>query len=400
MKRRNFIAKSALGTVGSLLVPTFLKGFDQPTLPSYLVDQGKILVVLQLSGGNDGLNTVVPFKNDLYFQKRPGLALKETEVLKLSDELGFHPSLGGLRALYDKGMVQIINEVGYPNPDRSHFRSMDIWQSGSGSDEYVTSGWLGRYLDSNCLGADCLPYKAIEVDDTLSMALKGNQVNGLAMADPGRLVKQARQPLITSLNKGPALLDEDNLGYLYKTLASTVSSAEYIFETSHRLKNTETYPSNPLGKQFKTISTLIQSGISTKVYYVSVSGFDTHADQLRKQSRVLQEVSDSLKAFFDDLGKSSLGKEVLVMAFSEFGRRVAENGSRGTDHGTAGPVFLISQGIGKKLEGTGPDLSQLDEGDLRYKTDFRDVYATLLQKWLMTSPDKIISGHPNILNIL
>ena len=382
--RREFIQKSALATVGTMLIPNFLKGFEQQAFAlQQAQSQGKILVMVQLSGGNDGLNTVIPFRNDIYYRERPTIGIKSDKVLKLNDEIGLNPALEAIRGLYDNGSMQIINNVGYPNPDRSHFRSMDIWQTGSSSSEYLKSGWLGRYLDAQCSGK-CEPYAAIEVDDSLSLALKGLKVKGMAVQNPAQLYRQTQNPFLDRLAKVNHE-EFDNVNYLYKTLSETISSADYIYEKSKVYQSKATYPQSDLGKRMKTISELINSGVQTQVYYVSHGSFDTHVNQINQQERLLKQYAESMKVFIDDMKANGRMDDVLVMTFSEFGRRVKQNGSNGTDHGTANNVFVM----GGKLKTDknlmqASDLQNLDEGDLKYKVDFRNIYSTVLDKWLKT----------------
>jgi uncharacterized protein (DUF1501 family) len=399
MKRRNFIKQSGLTVAGTMLIPNFLKAFEA-NYAGAIAASGKTLVIVQLSGGNDGLNTVVPFRNDIYYRERPTLAVASGNVLKLNDEIGFNPALESLKALYDDGLVTVINNVGYPNPDRSHFRSMDIWQTASRSDQYLSTGWLGRYLDATCSGSNCLPHRAIEVDDTLSLALKGDRVNGLAMLDPKKLYNQTNNSFVHDLAKVDAdhADESDNVHYLYKTLAETSSSAAYVYDkaglSGNKIHHTEgTYPATELGKRLKTVSELIQSGVATSVYYVSVSGFDTHINQAGQQERLLKQYADAMKAFMSDMKASNRERDVVVMTFSEFGRRVKQNASNGTDHGTANNVFLIGGDVrlGKVLN-EAPNLTNLDEGDLKYTVDFRTIYASLLRNWLKAD-DVAILGH-------
>jgi uncharacterized protein (DUF1501 family) len=388
MKRRDFLRQSAFTTAGSMMIPSFLKAYE---LGQMNVDPmgSKVLVVVQLSGGNDGLNTVVPFRNDIYYRERPTLAIAREKVLTLNDELGFNPALEPLKALYDDGLVRVINNVGYPNPDRSHFRSMDIWHTASSSDQYLRTGWVGRYLDAACSGAGgCAPHSAIEVDDTLSLSMKGNAVNGLAVLNPKKLYNQTRDGIIKELAQTSFTKTQDNAGYLYKTLAETVSSAEYVYDKSaksvHRTKGV--YPAHELGKRLKTVSELIQSDTSTRVYYISISGFDTHVNQAGQQERLLRNYAEAVKAFMDDMKSTNRQNDVLLMTFSEFGRRVKQNASNGTDHGTANNVFLVGGGLsgtgGERIYNEAPDLVNLDVGDLKFTVDFRSIYATLLEDWL------------------
>jgi uncharacterized protein (DUF1501 family) len=349
--------------------------------------------VVQLSGGNDGLNTIIPYRNDLYYKARPSLALKETDgILPLSDDLGLHPAMHGLKGLYDQGQLAVLNAVGYPNPDRSHFRSMDIWQTGSGSDQLLTTGWLGRYLDSSCAGC-ALPYQALEVDDTLSLALKGELRKGLALKTPSKFHQLTQSRYLSRLSQelAPAAATSE-LHYLYKTLAETASSADYLYDKSKVHTSTATYPNTDLGRNLKTTAELITSGVESRVYYVALSGFDTHVRQHEQQGRLLGELSDGLAALAADLQKSDEWHNTLVMVFSEFGRRVTQNASHGTDHGTANNVLLLSGGLRKPgLLNAPASLADLDEGDLRYRVDFRSLYASILSDWL-GADDKLVLG--------
>ncbi len=380
----------------AMMVPSFLTGTSLGKL--YKNRAGKILVVVQLSGGNDGLNTIVPYRNDLYYQNRPDLGIAKTEVITVSDELGFNPGLKSLRELFDQGQMSIVNNVGYPNPDRSHFRSMDIWHTASDSTDYLNSGWIGRYLDSNCQGCQS-PYQAIEVDDTLSLALKGANRRGFAMSDPGRLKRTADNPILQAISKSARNdVDENKVGYLYKTLIDSESSADYLFAQSKKNHSSAAYPQSEFGQDMRTIAELITADTDTKIYYVSLSGFDTHANQRMRQERLLGQYADAMKVFVPDLKQNGLLDEVLILTFSEFGRRVKQNASKGTDHGTANNLFLM----GGKLKKPGffneaPDLSQLDEGDLNYTIDFRKVYATILDKWLEAPVPAILGkSFPNL----
>ena len=299
----------------------------------------------------------------------------------LTDEAGLNPVLTGFKELYDNGNVGILNSVGYPNPDRSHFRSMDIWQSGAKSDEYIYTGWLGRYLDAQCNGCS-KPTQAIEVDDVLSLALKGENNKGLAVKDPKRLYTTSRAKYFKDINadhqKG-----EETIDYLYKTMSETISSAEYIFEQSRLHPSSQTYPSTELGKNLKTIASLILSDINTKVYYVSVGSFDTHINQENQQKRLFTELDGAVSAFVKDIKSNNRFDDVMLMTFSEFGRRVSQNASGGTDHGTANNMFFVSGSLKQKgILNAMPDLNDLNDGDLKHKVDFKDVYATVLNKWL------------------
>jgi uncharacterized protein (DUF1501 family) len=387
IKRKEFIQIGSLATA-SFMLPKFLKAFEKPAM---LPLGNKVLVVLQMSGGNDGLNTVIPVRNDIYYKSRPKLGIEKDKALTLTDEVSLHPSLAGFKELFDGGSLGIMNSVGYPNPDRSHFRSMDIWQTASDSRNYVYTGWLGRYLDAQCLGCD-KPTQALEIDDVLSLALKGEQMKGIALKDPQRLYNTSHQKYFKDVLADHKVSGvEQPVDYLYKTMAETLSSADYIFQQSKLRPSSQQYPKTGLGKSLQTIASLIFSDINTKVYYVSLGSFDTHVNQQGQQERLFTEMNDAVKSFVADLKSNNRFEDVLMMTFSEFGRRVSQNASGGTDHGTANNMFLISGALKQKgLINEIPDLNDLDEGDLKYKIDFKNVYATVLSKWLSADEKNIL----------
>ncbi len=359
----------------------------------------KVVVVIQFSGGNDGLNTVIPITNDIYYRERPKLGIIKKDAVQLTDEVGLNPALVSFKDLYDDGSLGILNNVGYPNPDRSHFRSMDIWQTASKSNEYTSTGWIGRYLDAQCQGCD-KPTQALEIDDILSLALKGNTNNGLAFKDPRKLYSISNEKYFKDLDAAHHT-GEETADYLYKTMSETLSSADYIFQQSKLRPTGETYPGTGLGKDLKTIASLIMSDINTKVYYVSLGSFDTHVNQESQQKKLFTELNDAIKAFTNDLKKNNRFQDVLLMTFSEFGRRVSQNASGGTDHGTANNMFFISGGLKQKgMLNAMPDLADLNEGDLKFSIDFKDVYGTILNKWLGADDNIILGRKSDYLNFV
>ena len=388
IKRRQFLQIGSLAT-GSFMIPKFLKAFENKV--PFVPGGNKVIVVLQLSGGNDGLNTVIPVRNDIYQSARPNLGLAKDKTLMITDEAGLHPALQGFADLYNDGSLGIINSVGYPNPDRSHFRSMDIWQTGSESNETWQSGWIGRYLDAQCKGCD-KPTQALEIDDTLSLALKGTDEKGIALRDPKRLYNTSHEDYFKALSADHHTDDHPKpVDYLYKTMSETLSSADYIFAQSKLHPSSAEYPKTGLGNSLKTISSLILSDINTKVYYVSHGSFDTHVNQQQQQQRLFTEMNDAVSSFVKDLKANNRFNDVLLFTFSEFGRRVAQNASGGTDHGTANNMFLVSGGLQQKgLINAMPDLSHLQDGDLKYQVDFKNVYATVLNKWLKADDEAIL----------
>ncbi len=396
MDRRKFLKQSSLAS-SLFFVPSFVKAFENIAASRLGY---KRLVIIQLSGGNDGLNTVIPFHNDIYYKERTSLSIPKSNVLKLTDEVGLHPSLAPLNRLYDQGLLTIINNVGYPNPNRSHFRSMDIWQTAVDSNEYSQSGWIGRYLDHYGEA----PYSAIQIDESLSLAMKGETKNAIATQDPKSLYNLSRDPYFENLNKHnkDTHLSEHNLGYLYKSMIESHSSSKYIFETSKTVSAKREYPNNKFGKQLKTAARFINSHLDTKVYYASLNGFDTHVNQMPTQKRLLNQYAQSVETFVEDLKAGGTFNDTLILTFSEFGRRVKQNASSGTDHGTANNLFVIGNqlkkpGIYNKLA----NLDNLDDnGDLKFEIDFRTIYATVLSKWLEADDEKILNKSFKQLNFI
>jgi uncharacterized protein (DUF1501 family) len=396
MKRRDFLKISGL-TGSTLLVPGFLKAFEGQ-LAKFT---GKRLVIVQLSGGNDGLNTLIPFTNDNYYKLRPKLGITQDKVLKINDTAGFNPSMDGFRKLYDEGLMSIFNAVGYPNPDRSHFRSMDIWHTASNADEYLNTGWIGRLLDANCPGSENA-WHALEVDDTLSLAMKGLQKSGFAVKDPQRLQQITRDPFLAEIEKnGMASESTGELSFLYKTLAQTTSSANYIAVKAGIKTSSTVYPQHELGNSLKQIAELISAGMESGVYYTSISGFDTHVRQAESQNRLLGVVSDSIYAFTKDLREANALNDTLVVVFSEFGRRVKQNASNGTDHGTANNLYVIGGSLKKPGMQNGlVSLTDLDDGDLKHTLDFRKVYATLLNKGIGFNHEQVLGRKFDLLDFI
>ncbi len=384
--RRDFLKLSSLASA-SLLMPQFLQGLGQASLGR----PDRKLVIIQQSGGNDGLNAFVPFRHDPYYRARPQLAVEAQKVLRLSDEVGLNPALAPLRDLYDQGQLSLVHSVGYPNPDRSHFRAMDIWHTGSNSDEYWNTGWLGRYLDHACQGSDAAAHRVIEVDHTLSLAVKGEQVKGLGLRDPRRLFQATQREWNQQLARQAPSTPNQELAYLYKTLTETQQSAAYVYEKSKVFRSQVDYPQNRLARDLKQVAELICSGVETSVFYVSLSGFDTHVRQRGPHDRLLGGYAESVAAFVRDLQQNDRLGSTRILTFSEFGRRVAENASGGTDHGKANSLTLIGGGLQQPgIYNATPDLDRLDDGDLAHEVDFRQVYATLLRNWLEVDDEAIL----------
>ncbi len=364
----------------------------------------KVLVVLQLSGGNDGLNTVIPFEDPLYQKSRPTLAIGKGEALPLvvgdeavragaagpgAAELGFHPGMKALHGLYREGVVAVLQGVGYPNPSRSHFRSMDIWHTARPDSEDVTSGWLGSAVSRNRGRLSALDVG----DERLPLALAGEvQVPTLQNLDwVDHLATDRGRDLMLRLRAMSSLERKGDVERVRALADSTLRDIDSIVEIRNRPCPVE-YPGSRLADSLKWIGQLIGGGFGSRIYYLSRGGFDTHAQQKDAHAQLLTQVSDAVAAFYRHLKTLGAAERTTLLVFSEFGRRVSENGSLGTDHGVAAPLFLVSGSVRGGLHGPHPRLDDLDEGDLRFHTDFRRVYATLMEDVLGIDSGPILAG--------
>lgn len=385
MRRRQFLQHTTFAASG-MLMPGFIRQYVSSKATSR---QNKILVIIQWSGGNDGLNTLIPLGQDPYYQFRPSLALHEEESILLQKDLGLHAALRPLAPDILGGGIHILNQVGYPNPDRSHFRSMDIWQSGSGSRETWSTGWLGRYLDHQC--TSCSPYTALETGDALSLTLKGADRQGFVMENPDLLYRTASNPFLRALSRRKGIAEHSDLHYLYQVMQETHLAADVLHQAIESHPLTEAFPATALGRQLEIIARLILSDEDIHIFYASLDGFDTHANQKQAQANLFTQYAEAMQAFMTELKRHQLWSDTLVMTFSEFGRRVAENASRGTDHGAANQVWLAGGNLsGDPLRHAVPDLTRLVDGDLDYRIDFRSIYQELLTGWLHADSSAIL----------
>ena len=367
MKRRNFLSLAGTFTGGTLLLPDFLHAFGQQ--PN-LVSGEQSVVFIQLNGGNDGLNTFIPYTNPLYYQYRPKIALTKDKIIGKNQGMAFHPALKGFAEIQQNGDLSIIQNVGYPNPNRSHFRSQEIWQTASKSNQYLSEGWLGRYLDLQC--KDHQPIAGINIDNTDNLSLRGIEPNSITVKNPNQFRSRNGRTAPVQLSANPQL-------DFVRKIASSISEGSNEIQTAlSNAKQTGEYPKSGLAKNLEWIARLIKGNLNTKVYYTSLNGFDTHDNQLQKHNRQLTELNNAVFAFYRDLKAARLLQNVTVVIFSEFGRRVKDNG-RGTDHGKAAPMFVIGGNNRGQIIGNNPNLSNLDKGDLRYEIDFRSVYASILK---------------------
>ncbi|MBX7247212.1 MAG: DUF1501 domain-containing protein [Candidatus Sumerlaeaceae bacterium] len=394
--RRQFLGTASLLAAGAAM-PQFLARAAAAVESGKVVKgfhDDRILLVVQLGGGNDGLNMVVPYSDDAYYRARPKIGLKQDRLIKINDQIGLNNRMTAMKDLMDGGKVTLIEGVGYPNPNRSHFRSMEIWHTATDSNKFSETGWLGRYFDNQC-GGEAEPVAGVAIGGERPQAFGGKKGFGVAFQDPGSFgwtegQGQAREENYKLINT-VARPHNDTLDFLQKVTNDAVLSSDRVREVAKKYKGGISYPRDPFGQSLETVAKMIAGGLPTKIYYVTLSGFDTHANQVGTQDNLLDRFSKGIDAFYKDMKAQGNGDRVLIMTFSEFGRRVEENASGGTDHGTAAPMMLIGDPVVAGMAGKRPSLTDLDQGDLKYTTDFRSVYASVLDQWLHTD-SKIILG--------
>ena len=443
--RRTFLSRGAGLISAAGTIPLFLDragrvmAADFDGNPQGVGRPDKVLVIIQLAGGNDGLNTVVPYRNDDYYRARPRLGIPKAKALRLNDEFGVHPSATGFKKLYDAGLLSICQCVGYPNHNRSHFRSTDIWASAQ-PDKVSRAGWLGRYFDNCCAGEDpgsakpqapklADPSAAIALTNSPPNALEGEKFIPITFRNPAALTYQAAQrngamksafdklndgggdmtelgmddadhktdrvPRIPYGTQGSLHLAKDETDmFVQRSALNARVYAEQIKSSVARVSNKATYPESPLAADLKLTAQMIAAGLPTRVYYVALGGFDTHSNQAQRHERLMDELSNACAAFMEDLKALGQLERTTVMTFSEFGRRVAENGSQGTDHGEAAPLFVMGSAIKPGFFGPNPDLrrEKLSRGDVAFQLDFRRIYATMLRTWLKADDVKVLGG--------
>ena len=397
--RRDFLKTSfATGSLVSwgLTVPAFLSR-TAAAAPAASQPGAKetILVVIQLSGGNDGLNTVIPFKDEQYAKLRPTLRIPTTQVKKLNDEVGLHPSMTGLAELLQEQALCVVQGVGYPNPNQSHFRSMDIWQAGS-LDDTLTEGWIGRALktlpsapayhlsgnnESAPLAVAGAPVRVPSITSLEDFQLRMTAASGADKKEQQALIEGAAK---TAPGK-PSLLD-----FVQRTAANTYACSQRLQEIGKNYQPKTPYPNSPLANKLKLAAQLIDADLGARIFYVSIDGFDTHANQLPMHANLLQQLSSAMAAFYKDLAARGHKDRLLMMTFSEFGRRPYENGSKGTDHGAAAPMLLVGGKVRAGVVGRQPSLTDQTMGNLKHDADFRQVYAVILDKWLGVSSREVL----------
>lgn len=395
--RREFIRTGTRG-IGLLAFSQFAPAFLVESIAAQAPRAEKdrsILVLVQLAGGNDGLNTVVPFADANYRHLRPTLALGKEEFVKINDSAALHRSCTPLHALLVEGKLGIVQNVGYPNPNRSHFRSTEIWETASESEQFLATGWLGRFFDHSCGGLPRGTPCGVNISNDVPQTFLSAQAHPtFSLAPNARAGRAGRENvallehLLQSTPDGNA--DHDaNAGYLRHTMMDALVTEKRFQKILSSYRSTE-YPENLFAQSLRNTAALIASGNGTRVYYVSLGGFDTHVNQPNQHANLLKTLSEGLAAFQRDLESKQLDGQVLTMTFSEFGRRPSENESRGTDHGTAAPLFVMGSRVKAGLHGKAPDLAVGRNQDLAYSTDFRAVYATVLDQWLGCDANQIL----------
>lgn len=409
IKRRQFIKRGVTFVSLSLatshmMMQTSNAGNSVFAQASNLSGENRMLVVVQLGGGNDGLNTVVPYGNGLYYDARPMLAIPQEQVLALDNQIGLNPNLQTFKSWYDEGKLAVVQGVGYPNPNRSHFRSTDIWETAN-PQTVVGTGWLGRYLDTTLCENDCAnQIPAAAVGGLLPLSLRGEQVVVPSIANLETFQfqtnqrypqdRQAQVDAITAINEATG--NGSNYDALVANTGLTaIRNADTIQTATAKYSSAVEYPQNPFASGLQLLAKLIAGGLSTQIMHVSIGGFDTHSQQAQDHAGLLQAVDSGLAAFYQDLVQMGVADDVLLMTFSEFGRRVRENGSLGTDHGTAAPMFVMGNPAQGGLFGAHPSLSasDLDDNeDMVFQVDFRSVYSTVLESWLGVEPTDILGA--------
>lgn len=405
MKRRNFLLATASG-LAVIANPdhVFARALAQSPLPGLPGSQNRCLVLINLFGGNDGLNCVVPHGDNRYYSLRPGLAIDRSSVLAIDARVGLNPGMRSLKSMYDRGMVAIVQGVGYPNPDHSHFRSTEIWQTAA-PDRYEHTGWLGRYFDDAQLPPQNL-FKGVAVSRVLPEALVSERTdipaipalrsyNMIADGDAAARSAFSRQARDHSVP-----FTSPYLAHVMEIEGNAQRSSEELPRLVAGYKTKASYPATALGRSLALAAQIVGSNLGTKAIYIEHGSFDTHVSQRRTQDLLLSQFSDAIAAFYEDLAAHGNDRRVLTVTFSEFGRRIEENGSRGTDHGEASPLFMIGGGVKGGLYGAMPDLATTNMGNVRFSVDFRSVYATVLERWLGRPSTTVLNGEFRQLSVL
>ncbi len=387
MTRRNFIHAGLAGLPCISLAGTHARLFAEAAQAAAAADRNDhVLVVVELAGGNDGLNTLIPLENALYYNNRKTLAIAKQDAVRLNDAVGLHPSLAAMGELFKQGRLAIVQGVGYPNPDRSHFRSMEIWQTASIDKRPPAAGWLGRFLDRLPPAPDDRPsIPGLALTGELPQGMRAGKVSApvVGQLDQFAGLEEGGQPRHQLRRKlgAASTPTADPVNFLRGQMRAAYRTADLLKDAAAKYKSPVEYPASGLGEQLKRAAQILSGNLGVRVVFASQDGYDTHAGQLEPHAALLSDLAAGLAAFDRDLTALGLADRVVVMTFSEFGRRVAENASGGTDHGAASCLFLQGAPVKGGCHGQYPSLAELDDGDLVFNTDFRRVYGALLA-WL------------------
>ena len=388
--RRDFLIKGMYGLGVGATLPVLLNrttaALTAQALQGTSMENSpeRILVVVELSGGNDGLNTVVPYGDDAYYQARPTIGVPKSEVIRIDDHFGFHPSMVGFERLYKDGKMAVVHGCGYDNPSLSHFSSMGFWHTGvpNGGESL---GWLGRLADG-AYDHDAQGNRIVNIGTRQSLAVRAQHHSPLVFNDPRTFRRDGADSEKSAIGRltSSGAADNSTLEFLAGTAQNAAESSEFVREASAAYRTTVDYGIGGLSGPLRRVAALINAEMPTRLYYVVYQGnsFDTHVHQMDPHARLLAYTADAIRGFMTDLDRIGRGSDVAMMVFTEFGRRVEENGSLGTDHGTATPMFVIGNDVRGGLYGEPPSLTELDDGNLIKTTDFRRVYATMIEEWL------------------
>lgn len=399
MNRRTFLKRATQSSAGFALGGFLARAYGTasavgPLAATALSQTDRVLVIIRLDGGNDGLNTLVNFEDPAYYKARPMVHIKKEDALKLTDTQGLHPRLTGFKELHDEGKLLALQGVGYPNPNRSHFRATDIWMTASDTDEYLTHGWLGRYLETQTPGfPETLPEHplAVDIGPVLSLSLLGqNGAMGIALNNPKqfvRLVEQGNQIIDDGTIPTPAGFELD---FVRRVNFESLQYSQQVKGAAEAGANKITYPDSSLSDQLSLVARLVAGGLKSKIFLVSQRGYDTHANQINRHNTLMDDLNQAVTAFTQDLTQLGLQDRVMGMTLSEFGRRVKENGSTGTDHGTTAPMFFFGPQLNAGVYGKAPNFDNLDRrGDFFHEFHFRQAYASVLNQWFGVSDETL-----------
>lgn len=400
LNRRSFLQRGVVTLAAGLALPSFLTRAVHAAGEGVAADPAfanRVLVVIQMAGGNDGLNMVVPFADGRYHDLRKSIGLPDDKVLPLTDGMALNPSMTKLKGLWDQNHLAVVQGVGYPKPDLSHFRSMEIWQTAS-TGPVTGAGWIGRYFDK-VIDEQGHVLDGVAVGNSAPLSMRANQgvtavverMDAYTIRGDGSFPKDTAARVETLLNLYRSYPQSAPYAALLNTVPiNAYRSSQELQRSAKEYIPALDYPNTPLGTGFKMLAQAMSSNLGVRVFHIGMGGFDTHTNEVASQARLLGQLSDAMSAFYQDLEAHGRAQDVLMMTWSEFGRRAQENANNGTDHGTAGPMFLLGGGLSGGLYGAAPSLTNLDNGNLKYTVDFRSVYATVLESWLGAPADEVL----------